>query len=158
MADVRLSIAEHKHVGFSTDVLSSLASRIIADIRPDLLRAGDVHVSVVWTDDNEIRGLNRQYRQKDEATDVLSFSYLEKDEPLAEGELGELVISLDTLKKQAASHNHDERTEAEILFVHGLLHLLGYDHEKPDGFDPMLALEKKYLGDKAGLVERSRPE
>lgn len=158
MAEVHLSMTEKKHVGFATDVLSSLASRIVADVQPDLLKTGDVYLSVVWTDDKAIRVLNKQYRDKDEATDVLSFSYLSKGQPLLEGELGELVISLDTLKRQADSHKHDEKTEAQILFVHGMLHLLGYDHERREDFEPMLALEKKYLGDNAGLIERSRPE
>ena len=84
----------------------------------------EAELSVVLCDDAYIRGLNRQWRSKDAATDVLSFPQQAEN-----GILGDLVLSLDTAKRQADERQHDLRTEIRILMLHGLLHLLGYDHE-----------------------------
>jgi len=76
----------------------------------------------------EIQKLNARYRQKDYATDVLSFG---APEPFwSSGYLGELVIALPVLKKQAREYKHSPQAELAILLAHGLLHLLGMDHEK----------------------------
>ena len=90
----------------------------------------EVHILV--TDDCQIRELNRQYRQKDEATDVLSFP--DGDE-LPDGRtlLGQLVISRDMARVQAERAGHTEIRELEELTIHGVLHLLGYDHAEDQG-------------------------
>lgn len=85
-------------------------------------------VSLLITDDKEIRELNSQYRHKDKATDVLSFPLEEKPDINAM-HLGDIVISLDTLEAQAESFGVTKRDEFYRLLIHGLLHLLGYDHE-----------------------------
>jgi probable rRNA maturation factor len=80
-------------------------------------------LSVLLTDDAELRELNRRYRGIDAPTDVLSF-------PLEEpGQLGDVAISLQTAARQAAALGHPLGTEAAILLAHGLLHLCGYEHE-----------------------------
>lgn len=85
---------------------------------------------MVITDDEEIHALNREYRGKDRATDVLSFPMFEADEMIfSPAELGDIVISADTMATQAAEYGHSQSRELAFLFVHGLLHLLGYDHE-----------------------------
>lgn len=87
-------------------------------------------LSVLLTDDEQIHELNRDYRGKDKPTDVLSFSQLEADEEdQVATVLGDIVISVDTAKRQAKER--ELRTGEEILrlLVHGLLHLLGYEHE-----------------------------
>jgi probable rRNA maturation factor len=155
MSDVRFIMSDHQHVGFDAGVLPSIAERVLRSECSDLLTLGPLTVSLVWVDDKEIQSMNKQYRQKDEPTDILSFPMLEGRSYPAGGELGDLFVSLDTLRRQAAEHGHDEATEASILLVHGLLHLLGYDHETPAELESMLSLEKKYLGDNAGLIERS---
>ena len=100
-------------------------------------------VSVTFTDDEGIRALNRQYRQVDRPTDVLSFPMIGgmlKDATPAELlgcvdpetgalELGDLVICVDRAKEQAAEYGHSVRRELGYLSAHGLLHLCGYDHE-----------------------------
>jgi probable rRNA maturation factor len=94
--------------------------------------------------------LNRQWRKKDKATDVLSFPLLEVAElRRASGavELGDIVISLDAAKRQAAEQGHSLLDELDLLLVHGLLHLLGFDHElSPAEAARMRKLEKKILG------------
>lgn len=90
-----------------------------------------VELSLCLTGDAEIQALNRLWRGKDRATDVLSFSQLE-GEALPTGVvcLGDVVISYDTAARQAAARQLSLMVEVERLLVHGILHLLGHDHEQ----------------------------
>jgi len=76
--------------------------------------------------DPEIHSLNRQYRGKDKPTDVLSFPLADELHPFL---LGDVVISVETATRQAQRRGHSLREELQILLIHGILHLLGYDHE-----------------------------
>ena len=89
----------------------------------------DRDVELILTDDNEIQELNRLHRQKDKPTDVLSFPL----ENIPGMPLGSIVISIDTAKKGAEEFGHSIEDEIKLLFIHGLLHLLGYDHEIDNG-------------------------
>ena len=105
------------------------------------------------TGDAELRRLNRQFRGKDYATDVLSFPAAA---PAAH--LGDLAISLGRARVQAIEFGHRIEQEVEILMLHGLLHLLGFDHETDRG--QMARAEKRWrarLGLATGLIERVRP-
>jgi probable rRNA maturation factor len=109
-------------------------------------------VSVLLTGDEAIRTLNRKYRHKNKATDVLSFPAME----MSEGVAGDLVISLETALTQAEERGHTLEMEIRVLLLHGLLHLAGYDHEADNG--TMHRKETKLrreLGLKAGLIERA---
>jgi probable rRNA maturation factor len=111
---------------------------------------GTVTVAVV--SDARIRALNRRFRRKDSATDVLSFP---ADEP---GELGDVIIALGVAKRQAEAAGHSLATEFRVLALHGLLHLLGYDHERDTG--EMRRLEQRLRragGLQEGLIERAAP-
>ncbi len=92
------------------------------DVRPR-------NVSVLITDNEEIHGLNLEYRQKDAPTDVLSFPLFDEDGNLDDEELGDIVISLERAKAQAEEYNHSLKREVAFLTAHSMLHLLGYDHE-----------------------------
>lgn len=87
-------------------------------------------VSVAFVGDKAIKDLNRRYLKKNTVTDVLAFSEKEKAAqfPLKTGLLGEIIISVQQAKRQAKKLDHDLKQEIQILFVHGLLHLIGYDH------------------------------
>ena len=87
-------------------------------------------VEVLLAGDRTLRRLNREYRGKDKATDVLSFPALEE---LAGVHGGDLAISLETAKRQAAEQGHTLRDEVRVLLLHGLLHLSGMDHEVDGG-------------------------
>jgi probable rRNA maturation factor len=103
------------------------------------------------TNDAELRRLNRQFRKKDLATDVLSFPALED----SNGVLGEIAISFETARQQAAERRHAVGQEIELLMLHGVLHLIGMDHEADNG--QMARAERKWrasLGLPAGLIER----
>jgi probable rRNA maturation factor len=102
------------------------------------------------TTDKELRRLNRQFRKKDQATDVLSFPAVEPD-----GVLGDIAISFERAKHQAAEHRHAVGDEIGVLMLHGVLHLLGMDHESDRG--QMARTERKWrarLRLPAGLIER----
>ena len=82
----------------------------------------DKEVSIALVDNQYIKDLNKKYRNKDEATDVLSFP--QEDEAL----LGDIIISVPRAKKQAQEYNHSLAREIGFLTVHGIFHLMGYDH------------------------------
>ena len=100
-------------------------------------KAGDAEVVLSLMDDSGIQELNRQYRGIDKATDVLSFSQKEStpeepefEDPGGSEVLGDIVISWETAQKQGEELGHSVEREAAFLTVHGLLHLLGYDHDE----------------------------
>ena len=90
-------------------------------------------LSVLLVSDAEMRRLNRSYRGTDRSTDVLAFSQREGVGGAPPGLLGDVVISVDTAKRQAAERGASLGREGERLLIHGLLHLLGYDHERSAG-------------------------
>ena len=91
----------------------------------------DYEVSVLLTDDHRMTELNRDYRGINAPTDVLSFAQLEgnENELLNSTLLGDVVISLETAERQAIDESHSLEEEVAFLTVHGVLHLLGYDHQ-----------------------------
>lgn len=100
------------------------------DKRPQGSIPKAMEISLTLVNDEEIAQINEEFRGIDRTTDVLSFPMFEAAEPLCFGSsLGDLVISVDTMGRQAAEYGHSLRREMCFLFVHGLLHLLGYDHE-----------------------------
>jgi probable rRNA maturation factor len=116
-------------------------------------RAAVGTLTLVITTDRRIRTLNRLWRGVDKATDVLSFAA--GDDPGPARHLGDLVISRDTAARQARNEGHSLATELRVLALHGLLHLLGYDHERDSG--RMARIERRLRrqgGLPAGLIER----
>ncbi len=107
-------------------------------------------IALTFISDKKIRVINRNYRGKNISTDVVSLSYLEKDfefPPLDSGDLvGEIFISLDTAKRQAREHKKTLLQELQFLFVHGLLHIFGYDHEAAAERKVMFGLQDEVLG------------
>ena len=96
------------------------------------LECENQELSVLLADDKKIRTLNKQYRGQDRATDVLSFSQNEEEEEkkLNSHLMGDVVISTVTAKRQAAEHGLTLEEEIVLLLIHGILHLLGFDHER----------------------------
>ena len=108
----------------------------------------DASLSVLLTSDRVIRGLNRRWRGVDQVTDVLSF-------PLDEGaELGDVVISVDMARRRARGAGRPLLAEVDRYLVHGILHLLGHDHERPSQARAMALLEDELLG-RAGMLGES---
>ncbi len=104
-------------------------------------------ITCLITDDAEVRRLNRQFRGKDHATDVLSFPLGE-----ANGMAGDIAISLDRARAQAAEHGHSLDDELRILMLHGALHLAGMDHETDSG---EMARAESALAQEIGIAGRA---
>ncbi|MCX7820543.1 MAG: rRNA maturation RNase YbeY [Brevinematales bacterium] len=106
-------------------------------------------VSILLTNDEVIKEYNKTYRGKDKPTDVLSFSFLEGSEfelPVDIKELGDIIISVDTMKRQAKEFEITEEEELARLSIHGILHLLGFDHERSEEDERiMFEIQDKYL-------------
>ena len=112
--------------------------------------AEEVEISITFVNDEEIRELNAQYRNVDKVTDVLSFPQFESPEDLPEeGEiiLGDVVLNVEQAKRQAEEYGHSEDREIIYLFVHSLLHLLGYDHMEEDEKTEMRGAEEEIMNE-----------
>lgn len=129
-------------------------------------------VTIALVRDARIRTWNRAYRGKDYATDVLSFPSspprrtrgtngwfsASTVSPAAERSLGEIAIARGVARRQARAAGHDERTELRVLALHGLLHLLGYDHERDAGRMRRVELRLRRKGGlRESLIERAAP-
>lgn len=132
--------------------------RWLETLKNHLPPAVGYELSIRFSDDREIQTLNAQYRHQDKPTDVLSFAALELDCPQPDslpGEislyLGDIIISVETAQRQAQQQGHSLQTELAWLAVHGLLHLLGWDHPDEESLTRMLN-EQETLLETVGLV------
>ena len=114
-------------------------------------------------DEDTIAQLNEQWMEKDGPTDVLAFPMdelrpgLVSEEP-EEGVLGDLVLCPSVAERQAGTAGHDTEAEIELLTVHGILHLLGYDHAEPEEHREMFALQDQLLGEWRASATSTRDE
>lgn len=112
--------------------------------------AAPAELSIVLTDDATVRSLNRDYRGTDAPTDVLSFAQGEGEAfaaaPDVSQHVGDVIISIETARKQAKQYQLTLHDEVAHLLVHGVLHLLGYDHERAEDARVMRAREDAILG------------
>lgn len=119
----------------------SLDKCLEKDIRHALEKIGEMYalknaeVSITLTNDAQIHEINKNYRHVDKPTDVISFALQESVEPLitdgpAINMLGDIIISVERARIQASDYGHSLRRELVFLTVHGMLHLLGYDHQE----------------------------
>ena len=143
-AEIDIEIAESITAPIDTALITRAAQAAL-DVE---LQTGPIQLSILITDDAELQKLNRDYRQIDEPTDVLSFAAEEgapgfvypPDMPRF---LGDIAISYERVMAQAAEYGHSDARELAFLTVHGMLHLLGYDHERsPDDMVAMRAREE----------------
>lgn len=104
---------------------------------------------VVLCNDEEIHRINREYRKIDKPTDVITFAIFADSQPhevfILDGEinLGEIIISLDTIKRQAEENNVSVNDEARLIGAHGMLHLLGFDHQTDDDYNFVVKTQNK---------------
>lgn len=146
-------------IGFEPETLT-----VDENLLAEILRAADTvgklygvensELSITLTDDEHIHALNKKFRGIDRATDVLSFAFRESNEPeILDAEvdvLGDVIISLERAKVQAEEFGHSFLREVIFLEVHGLLHLLGYDHIDNDERREMED-EQKFVMEKLGI-------
>ncbi len=135
------------------DTLTELIKKCCEEVLSDRGVRKDCEISVTFTDNENIRILNREMRNIDSPTDVLSFPIMEYDEnymPIEEELsedgmyiLGDMVISLERAKQQAEEYGHSFTREVAFLCVHSMLHLLGYDHIENE--QPMFSIQEDIL-------------
>lgn len=100
-------------------------------------------LNIAFLSDEEIRTLNFQYRGIDSTTDVLSFHYFEDFLGLSDADIaGEIILSESRILSQAEEHAHTPQKECEILVLHSILHIIGYDHESEEDYEKMWKWEK----------------
>ena len=138
---------------FPEDILDNVR-RAIEKVG-ELYGAEDSEVSVTLTDNAYIHTLNKEYRGIDRPTDVLSFALRESEEPGISGGLevdvlGDIIISVERAEEQAAEYGHSLRREMAFLAVHGMLHLLGYDHMEEAEREEM-EREQRFVMEQLGI-------
>lgn len=111
----------------------------------------EAELSVTFVDKSEIQAINRDYRQKDKVTDVISFAF-EEEEDIFEGMdvpriLGDIIICTDVAEEQARQYQHSFERELGFLALHGFLHLLGYDHMTEEDEKEMFGRQKLILNE-----------
>lgn len=141
---VLISGDEHLTWDESVEQLMEQAARAVLESE----EAPGCEVSLFLTDDEGIRALNKAYRSVDKATDVLSFGLDDEDQPGSPEEpllLGDVIVSVERAREQAEEYGHSYEREVAFLVVHGVLHLLGYDHETDGEKEQMRAREEAVL-------------
>ncbi len=125
------------------DELALKTQKTVEDDQGPGFYGGRVEVSLI--DDDAMRLINKQYRQIDKPTDVISLSYFEDIVFPDDNLIGEIFISVDTAKRQAEERGVNLEDEIDFLFVHGLLHIFGYDHETEAEESLMFNLQNNIL-------------
>ena len=115
-----------------------------------MLKVNNAVFSVIFISDEEMHEMNSKYRGIDRTTDVLSFAFEDSDPISIDGirVLGDIYISIPKMKEQAIEYGHDEKRELSFLTIHGLLHLLGYDHMTKEDEEVMFGLQEAILNEK----------
>jgi len=124
--------------GLAADV-EDATRRTLKEVSSSRKAAGGLDLTIVFSSDAEIRKLNAQFRGKDKPTNVLSFPGSEDDY------LGDVILGYDTVKREAKAQGKTFRAHTLHLVVHGVLHLMGHDHEQPRAAKRMESLEIKIL-------------
>ena len=130
------------------DDYETVYTNIIKEACQQLNIEDDLELSVIFVDDARIHEINREYRNIDRSTDVISFALEDNEQYYMEGmprTLGDIFISIDHAKKQAQEYEHSFYREMCFLFTHGLLHLLGYDHMEKEEETEMFRIQNNIL-------------
>ena len=134
----------------SFDEFEDIFNEYYVKIFNELKLKGEYFTDVTIVDNKTIHKINREYRNVDRPTDVISFAFLdeqsEKDLKGGPISLGQIIISFEKAEEQAKEYGHSPKREMTFLFVHGMLHLLGYDHMKKEDEEIMFSLQDKILG------------
>ena len=155
--NVSFEIANEQDKFPVTEELTELLRRAAAETLDAEGIDFDCEFSITYTDKEGIRALNREYRNKDSATDVLSFPMFDPETEEIEAldgqpaVLGDIVISLERAAEQAELYGHSFEREVAFLCVHSVLHLLGYDHERSADEDKLMREKQRAVMHALGL-------
>ena len=144
---MEIDLALNNEVEDFKEDYESIYLEIIQEACKQLGIHDDLELSVIFVDDQRIHEINKEYRKIDRSTDVISFALEdEKRENFTKIRLlGDIYISIDKAKEQAISYEHSLERELSFLAVHGLLHLLGYDHMTKEDEKIMFTKQKEIL-------------
>jgi probable rRNA maturation factor len=139
---VKIQVINRTKNKIDVDKIVELSNNILSE---ENLLEKNSYINIVITDDEEMTEYNKKFRNKDGPTDVLSFEY-----GLNEETIGDIVVSYETVARQAPEYNNSMKTELYLMIIHGILHLLGYDHEKNEKeakimFDKQDYYSSKYI-------------
>lgn len=150
--DIDVSVSEPDWISSFLDVETLAAESMELALRmaqmPNQIKGRDLELSIVLANDDLIQILNREYRQKDSPTNVLTFASLDSDDPVppdAPYPIGDVILSYQTIDREAREQGKFFRDHFLHMVVHGTLHLLGYDHETEDDANNMESLEIRIL-------------
>ncbi|WP_368900652.1 rRNA maturation RNase YbeY [Oceanobacillus oncorhynchi] len=136
-----------------SDEHRTLVEKLLTFAGKEEKTAAEAEISISFVDNEQIQVINRDYRDKDKPTDVISFAMQEMEDEELEivGEglpvvLGDIIISIDKAKEQAEEYNHSFERELAFLALHGFLHLLGYDHMNAEDEKEMFQRQDEILG------------
>lgn len=121
---------------------------IIEEAKKQLQITEDLELSCILVNDEKIHQINKEYRNIDRSTDVISFALEDNEQFYVAGQprsIGDIFISIDHAKSQAKEYEHSIKREMCFLFTHGLLHLLGFDHMEKEEEETMIAMQKNIL-------------
>ena len=130
---------------FDEEKINEFVSYILKDEYKKDFDKSEYYLSLLITTNDEIQEINREYRQKDAPTDVISFAYNETENIGAVNMLGDIVISIDRVREQSSEYRHSDEREFYYVLCHGMLHLLGYDHIEEEDKAVMRRREEEIL-------------
>lgn len=140
----KFEINDVYHVDFKYNYLKKVIKKTLKHEK-----VKNAFFSIIFVDEKEIQRINKEYRKIDKITDVISFAF-EDNEDLVYNKirvLGDIYICIPRMLEQAKSYGHSVKRELSFLTVHGLLHLLGYDHMKKEEEEVMFALQELVLNE-----------
>ena len=130
---------------FDEPKINEFVSYILKNEYKEEFDKNEYYLSLLITTNNEIQKINREYRQKDIPTDVISFAYNETENFGVVNMLGDIVISIERVKEQSSEYRHSDEREFYYVLCHGMLHLLGYDHIEEEDKVVMRRREEEIL-------------
>ena len=146
----------YKDIAEKEEYINTIKKVLAQCFKEEKIENSKLYVTITLTDGENIRKINKEYRNIDKATDVLSFPMFEKDELVQkikeksfehEDVLGDIVISIPKVEEQAKEYGHSFERELSYMVVHGFYHLMGYDHIKEEDKKEMRPKEEKILND-----------
>lgn len=146
--EISVQDPEWEKMGEIYEIIKLIARTALnAAILPKEVIGRDLEISIVLANDDLVQVLNREYRQKDKATNVLTFASLDEGEVPPHGvlNLGDIILSYQTIEREAQEQGKFPLDHIRHLTVHGVLHLLGYDHQNEDEANDMETLEIRIL-------------
>jgi len=138
---IYLNLNENLDISIPENLLENTAQYVLVE----LSKEKEADITIAIEDDEQLKSLNLQFLGIDSPTDVLSFPSDEIDPDTGNKYLGDIIISLPTATRQAQVAGHSLENEMQLLVVHGMLHLLGYDHITPETKMEMWAIQARFL-------------